>query len=234
MSAVERGERVALITGGGRRLGAVMAESLHQSRWRLVIHCRDSLQDAEQLVERLEAARPESAHLAVADLTDDGQVAQLAHTAVQVWGRLDGLVNNAALYYPTPLLGEGAASRLRQDAAAMRRMLEVNALAPLLLSRCLAAELRSRAGWIVNMLDAVPERGGHSAYDMSKAALRALSLALAKELAPVRVKAISPLEALPPVKRDRGSWRRREDWPPEVQQIARELAEFAGDGAAGQ
>lgn len=223
--------RVVLITGGGRRLGAVMAEALHEGGWRVIIHCRNSQREAGELVKRLNEKRADSAQMCVGSLTEEKQLLPLVREAQAFWGRVDGLVNNAAIFNPTPIATE---STVVVDTEAVRQMLGVNAVAPMLLSHLLGAELKRRKGWILNLLDAVPRRNGYTAYDMSKAALLSLTYSLAADLEPVRVNALLPLHPLPPLEKDNGIWRRREDWPDELRRLADAAVALAESSTTGE
>ena len=100
--------KVALITGGAKRIGAETARTLHSAGMNIAIHYRSSRQEADELSYELNQLREHSATVIQADLDDDTIYGQLIEDAVEVWGKLDVLVNNAgvAFYYPvveTPL-----------------------------------------------------------------------------------------------------------------------------------
>jgi pteridine reductase len=100
---------------------------------------------------------------------------------------LDLLINNASVFYPTPLTN---AKRNDWD-----NLINVNLKAPYFLSIELSNKLRSRNGSIINIVDIHSERPlkNHSIYSISKAGLKMLTLSLAKDLAPnVRVNGVSP------------------------------------------
>lgn len=178
---------VALITGGARRIGARIAQTLHAAGYRIVLHCRASLSDAQALQQSLQQNRPDSCAVLQADLNQIHEVQQLAEQAVRTFGRLDLLVNNASSFYPTPL---SMATEQHWD-----DLFSSNAKAPFFLSRELAGELRQRQGAIINIADihgSKPLRE-HTIYCMAKAANVMLTQSLAKELAPeVRVNGVAP------------------------------------------
>ena len=93
---------VALVTGAAHRLGAKTAQTLHDRGWNLVIHYRSQHEKAEALAGDLNQTRPGSAFTLQADLSNLAEVQQLAEQSVAQWGRLDGLVNNASVFYPNP------------------------------------------------------------------------------------------------------------------------------------
>lgn len=178
---------VVLITGAARRIGARTAEVFHQHGYHVVIHCHHSLADASALSARLEALRPGSTKVLQADLCDPAAVAELARAALDCYGHLNVLVNNASSFYRTAL-GDITAQNW-QD------LMGSNAQAPLLLCQALASTLRQHQGNIVNLTDMNINKGmsEFSAYTMAKAALQAMTRSLARELAPaVRVNAVSP------------------------------------------
>jgi pteridine reductase len=103
------------------------------------------------------------------------------------FGRLDGLVNNASAFYPTPI---GQTTPAHWD-----DLFAANARGPFFLAQAATPALREARGAIVNIVDIYAERPleGHTVYSMAKAALVMLTQALAKDLAPdVRVNAVAP------------------------------------------
>lgn len=180
-------DRVAIVTGAARRIGAVIAETLHERGLRVVIHCRSSRADAEALAERLNSTRPESAVVVVADLEDDQAPRRIVSAALDAFGRIDVLVNNASAFYPTPL-----AKATHDDWAAL---IDSNQRAPFWLSLAAAEAMGDHGGAIVNLVDIhglVPLKN-HAIYSQAKAGLIMQTRALAKDLAPkLRVNAVAP------------------------------------------
>ena len=178
---------VALVTGAARRVGAVIARTLHAAGYDLALHCRHSRAELDALIGELEARRAYSTLALQADLAEAGHLPGLVEAAVARFGRLDALVNNASIFSATPL---GTLTAAASDA-----FFAVNARAPLLLAQAAAPHLKKTRGAIVNITDIYAERPlpQHAAYCMSKAALRMATLALAQELGPeVRVNAVAP------------------------------------------
>ncbi len=179
--------KVALVTGGARRVGAAIAEELHAAGFSVAVHCNRSLGDADAMVARLNAARPDSAFSLQANLLDEGAGDRLAQAVLKQAGRLDCLVNNASTFYPT------AVGEITEDD--WQSLVGSNLKAPLFLSQALAPALKASRGVIVNMVDIharIPLRG-YPVYSVAKAGLAALTLSLAGELAPeVRVNGIAP------------------------------------------
>src|ERR1700761_1334578 len=95
--------QTVLITGGARRLGAAMAQALHGAGANLVIHHHTSTQDAAALLSELNAVRASSAIAVQADLLDTTRLPGLVAAALERFGRLDILINNASTFYPTPV-----------------------------------------------------------------------------------------------------------------------------------
>jgi len=178
---------VALITGGGRRIGAEIAKKLHHNGFNIIIHYLRSSTEAGELAQQLNELRSNSASTLKANLTLSKEVNTLAKNAVSIWGRLDALINNASSYYPTKF-GEVSEAQWEDLQAS-------NSKAPFFLSQALAPELKKQRGCIVNIVDIHAERPlqGYSPYTIAKAATAMLTKSLARELAPeVRVNGVAP------------------------------------------
>ncbi len=178
---------VALITGAARRIGAQIAHSLHAAGHNLVLHYRSSTAEMQALCAELEATRKGSVISVQADLADTASLPGLVAAAVDHFGRLDNLVNNASAYYATPL---AEATPEQWDA-----LFAANARAPFFLAQAAAPHLKASQGAIVNITDIYGERPlcEHPIYCASKAALAMLTRALAQALGPeVRVNAVAP------------------------------------------
>jgi pteridine reductase len=177
--------KVVLVTGGARRIGARIVSRFHGAGYRVVIHCNASMDEARELEYRLNQVRGESAVVISQDLADSEQLSKIVEYAISTFGRLDCLVNNASIFYPTSL------SDL--DARLINQFMDINLKAPLLLSRE-AAEVMNK-GAIINIVDIYGENplAGYLLYSVSKAALQMLTRGLALELAPdIRVNGVSP------------------------------------------
>jgi pteridine reductase len=179
--------KVALITGGAKRVGAAIGRLLHASGARLKIHNRSSVGDARALQDELNAIRPDSVALIQADLLDVNGLPGLVNQTVATFGGLDVLVNNASSFYPTPV---GTITMKDWD-----NLMGSNLIAPLFLSQAAAPELKKRRGCIVNIADIHAERPMKSyvVYSVAKAGVVGLTKSLARELGPlVRVNAVAP------------------------------------------
>ena len=181
------GNRVALVTGAARRVGAVIARRLHSAGMDVVLHHRRSDSDVGALQAQLERARPGSTLVLKADLSEFDRLPEMIAHGIGRFGRLDALVNNASAFYPTPL---GTTTPSMWD-----DLFAANARAPFFLSQAAAPHLKASGGAIVNLVDIYAERplANHTVYVMAKAALQAMTLSLARELGPeVRVNAVAP------------------------------------------
>ena len=186
---------VVLVSGGARRIGAAIVRTLHESGMRVAVHCHRSKAEAEAICEELNALRPDSARALPADLARAASASELVEATVSAFGRLDAVVNNAAVFSPSPL-GE-------IEPAALDALFAVNTFAPLLISQAAAPYLQAQRGAIVNIGDIHAHRplASHAAYCASKAALLSLTRSLAAALAPrVRVNAVAPGAILWPEK----------------------------------
>ncbi|MEW6354031.1 MAG: pteridine reductase [Pseudomonadota bacterium] len=189
--------KVALITGAAQRVGAVIAETLHQQGMRLIVHYRSSKHAAHTLQERLNAVRPQSVALVQADLLDVAKVTRMVQESVNIWGRLDAVINNASSFYPTPV---GSVSETQWD-----DLMGTNLKAPFFVAQAAARALTERQGCIINITDIHGERPlkSYPVYSAAKAGLIMLTQALARELGPhVRVNGIAPGAVLWPENMD--------------------------------
>lgn len=180
-------DKVVFITGGAHRVGAAVSRHLHANGAHLVIQYRSSEASAQALKRELEAHRPESVHLIHADLLNMAELENITAQAVDAFGRLDALINNASSFYPTAV---GKATQADWD-----DLIGTNLRAPFFLSQALAPNLKLANGAIVNLADIYGQwpLKSHSIYSIAKAGLVMLTKSLARELAPeVRVNAIAP------------------------------------------
>ena len=185
--------RWALVTGGAKRIGRVIAHELARRGANVIVHYHTSANEAEATVASLRGLGVEAAALH-AELADAAQVRRLAEDAEARSGGVALLVNSASNYLRTPF---DALTEAVWDAS-----LDVNLKAPFLLGWTIGRAMRARGeGTIVNVADWAGERPyrDYLPYCVSKAGIVALTRALAKELAPtVRVNAVAPGPVLPP------------------------------------
>jgi NAD(P)-dependent dehydrogenase (short-subunit alcohol dehydrogenase family) len=179
--------RVGVVTGGAGSLGRVVVRALLDEGWTLHVPLL-ARADGAALEEAL-AASESRLHLAVADVARGDDVERLFMEVDQTSGRLDALLN---------LAGGFAAGRIDEGSPEVwDEMVAINATTAYLCSRAAAPRLRKAGGGrIVNMASAaaLAPRGGISAYVAAKAAVVAMTRALAAELARDRitVNAIAP------------------------------------------
>lgn len=179
--------KVVLITGGAKRVGAAITRSLHQQGANVMLHYNTSRTEAEALQRELNQARADSLTIMQADLLQTAQLPNLIHATLSAYGRLDVLINNASSYYPTALGNI--------DEQQWEELTGSNLKAPLFLSQAAADALYASRGCIVNITDMHIERPKkhYIVYSATKAGLVSLTKSLAQELAPnVRVNAVAP------------------------------------------
>ncbi|MGH1485783.1 MAG: pteridine reductase [Cellvibrionaceae bacterium] len=178
---------VAIITGGGRRIGAETAKQLHSNGYNIILHYRRSIEEAKQLTEQFNNQRKNSAVAISADLNKIDDINHLVTEALVCWGKIDVLINNASSYYPTPF---GSVTETQWE-----DLLASNTKAPFFLSQALAVELKKQNGCIVNIVDIHADipLTEYSPYTIAKAGNAMLTKSLARELAPdVRVNGVAP------------------------------------------
>jgi NAD(P)-dependent dehydrogenase (short-subunit alcohol dehydrogenase family) len=195
--------RVALVTGGAGHLGRIITETLAELGASVAILDFDPA--TKRVAGELREQTQQRVEPLVLDLVEKDSIKTVAASVQKLFGRLDILVNNAALCGAAGLNG-WAVPFSEQSSAAWRRALEVNLTAPFRLSQTCARLLNaSGRGVIVNIGSIYgllgPDHGLYedtnmhnpAAYGASKAGLLQLTRWLATTLAPnVRVNAISP------------------------------------------
>ncbi|MGM0584990.1 MAG: SDR family NAD(P)-dependent oxidoreductase [Pseudomonadota bacterium] len=181
---------VALITGGGTGVGAATARALAGRGWNLALNYRRSAREAEETASACRKLGAE-AEILQGDVAEDADCRRMAEDAAALWGRIDGLVNNAGMTQFAEL-GDLEA----QNAEDFARIHAVNVVGPYQMARACAPWLRrSDRGAVVNVSSASAETGSGSSipYVASKGALNSLTRSLARVLAPeVRVNAVAP------------------------------------------
>jgi pteridine reductase len=187
MAALALTEKVVLVTGGAKRVGAAISRRLHAAGATIVLHHHSAKAEAQQLATALNAVRANSAATVQANLLNAAELPELVRTAVARFGRLDALVNNASSFHPTPL-GEIKLSDWDD-------LMGTNLRAPLLIAQAAAPHLKKTGGCIVNITDIHADRPlkNYVVYSVAKAGLAALTRSLARELGPeVRVNGVAP------------------------------------------
>lgn len=180
-------EKVVLVTGGAKRVGAAICRQLHAHGSHVVIHYRNSVDDAHALQKELNQIRTDSASLVQADLLDTDMLTGLIEKIIQRLGRIDALVNNASSFFATPL---GQCTP-----AAWDDLIGSNLMAPLFLAQAAQPYLKAQNGCVINIVDIHTERPlkDFVIYNVAKGGLLTLTKSLALEMAPdVRVNGVSP------------------------------------------
>lgn len=205
--------RLAIVTGGAQGIGKAISRRLLGSGWAVVMADVDAEAGAQAQAEHAALGH---VRWVQADVADESQVQGLIAAALEHGGRIDALVNNAAISTRTPLETLSLAD--------WNRVLAVNLTGPWLCAKYAAPHLRSAAGSIINIAStrALMSEPGTEAYSASKGGLVALTHALAASLAPVRVNCISPgwIEV-----RD---WKKGSAWEPPEQSDADRAQHWAG------
>jgi len=189
---MELRDRVALVTGAGKRLGQAMARALARRGMAVAIHHHASGPGAAELRDELRAGGGHAACFA-ADLSRADAAAELPRRVVAEFGRLDVLVNSAAVMHQ---LSFEATTPARWD-----EILDLNLRGVFFCTQGAAPALRSARGKVINLADVGglqpwPEFAAHS---ISKAGVVMLTRVLARALAPeVTVNAIAPGSVLVP------------------------------------
>lgn len=187
MSNPTLNNKVILVTGAARRIGAAIVTRLHAEGARVAIHYRGSSSEAEALAGEFNEQRADSAVAVQCDLLKVDSIPELVQSVVDWGGSLDGLVNNASTFYPTPV---GTITEKEWN-----DLVGSNLKAPLFLSQAATPHLKTAQGSIVNIVDIHADRPlrNHPVYGPAKAGLAMLTRSLAKDLAPdVRVNGVAP------------------------------------------
>ena len=191
---------LALVTGAGRRLGRAIAVALAQGGADVVLHAHTSSGEATRRAVEQYGGR---AWVIRGDLTNRPDVQRIAREALEKTGKIDILINNAAVFFPTPI-----AALTAQEWHTFR---QINLSAPFFLSVLIGRQMyQHRRGKIVFLGDWSGRRPSRDflPYCVSKAGVSALTPALAKAFAPhVQVNEVAPGPVLLP-----------EDYGPERQE----------------
>lgn len=174
--------KTALVTGGAGRIGHAIAQRLAQKGAKVAVHYYRQTEG------------PVGKNFFQADLSKPQAAQKLAAAVEENLGPIQVLINNAAVFEKTPFF--------ETTEADWDRHLDINLKAPFFLAQAVAHSMSDKkSGKIINIADSaafIPYRG-YLAYSIAKAGLVALTMALARELAPhVQVNAIAPGPTLAP------------------------------------
>lgn len=174
-------QKVALITGGARRIGATIATYLHKKNFKIIIHCNNSLKDAYLLCNELNDTRVNSAIVLQSSLDSPQYIKKLIEDSFAFSKRLDVVVNNASIF--------------SKDINKFDEMWNINVKAPYWLSNLAYPYLKEVNGSIINITDSNIRKPikDYAIYCQTKAALSMQTKSHALEFAPkVRVNAVAP------------------------------------------
>jgi 3-oxoacyl-[acyl-carrier protein] reductase len=181
---------VIIVTGSATGLGAAAAQRLASKKARVVINYTRSEVEAQATAKECQRLGGETL-LCRADVSNDSDCRRMAAEAVAKWGRLDGLVNNAAASKIAPHADLEALSG--ED---FLRIFAVNVVGPYQMVRAVATHLKKQGkGAILNVssVSGMSGSGSSIAYAASKGALNTMTRSLARALAPeIRVNAVCP------------------------------------------
>lgn len=180
-------EKVVLVTGAARRIGKSIAKHFHHYGYNVIIHFNSSREEAYSLVDQLNSLRGDSAICFQADLLEHTHLHRMIECIHDQWGRLDVVVNNASIFFPTSAL---AATSQQWD-----RLINTNLKAPYFLIQSALHLLKQVKGNVINITDIHSHKPlkGYDIYSISKAGLEMLTKTMARELAPeVRVNGVAP------------------------------------------
>lgn len=175
-------DKVVLVTGAARGIGRTIAQQFAEQRARVALHYYSN-----QSAEASFASLSGNGHLLLqADISQANEAQKLIQSVIEPYGRLDILVNNAAIYADHPI----AATNFADWQQAWRSTIDTNLIGTANLMYCAAQQMiQQRSGRIVNISSRGAFRGEPTApaYGASKAAINAMSQSLAQALAPHNV-----------------------------------------------
>jgi 3-oxoacyl-[acyl-carrier protein] reductase len=181
---------VCIVTGSATGTGAACAIRLAKKGARVVINYSKSEKDAKETVKACQDAGAETL-LVKGDVSNDADCRAMAKAAIDKWGRIDALINNAGI---TKFVAAADLDGL--DAQDFQKLYAVNVIGPYQMIRACAPAMKKQGkAAIVNIssISGVRGIGSSTAYIASKGALNAMTLALARSLAPeIRVNAVCP------------------------------------------
>lgn len=188
-AAFDLTDKVAIVTGASRGIGAAVAETLLGVGASVVLAVRTRTEELEDTASEWEKRFSRPTSIVSADVTDEAAVAELYKSVFKESGRLDIVVNNAGIMEDAPI---GMI-----DPVLVNRVIGTNLVGTI--NHCRYAArlmMRKRAGCIVNVASIVAAAGspGQSVYAASKAGVIGLTKSLARELGPygLRVNAVAP------------------------------------------
>ncbi|MDA8655156.1 SDR family oxidoreductase [Gammaproteobacteria bacterium] len=181
---------VAIVTGGSRGVGAATAKMLFENGWNVLITCSSSIEDAKQLAKDC-TNKNQEVFAFQADVSNDDECMATIDKAIEKWGRIDALINNAG----TTKFVWDHSDLDSLDAEDFHYIYGVNVIGPFQMVKAAKEHLlKSTNPCVVNVSSIAGIRGiGSSvAYASSKGALNSMTLSMARNLGPIRVNAVCP------------------------------------------
>ena len=181
---------VAIVTGGSRGVGAATAKILSSNGWNVLITCSSSIKAAEIVAAECTSKTAEVIAIK-ADVANDGDCILTVAEAINKWGRVDALVNNAGT---TKFVWDhGNLGGI--DAEDFQNIYSVNVIGPFQMVRASKIHLlKSENPSVINIssIGGIKGIGSSIAYAASKGALNSMTLSMARNLGPIRVNAVCP------------------------------------------
>lgn len=184
-------DRIALISGANRGIGHEIGKQLLEVGWNVVFTARN-MHEGRPMVNKLRE-RWKSAWFHQLDVTDEQSISDVADYVVDTCGRLDVLINNAAIMI------EGKHRAMEVELEDLHKTMATNFYGPLMLTRTMVPLLKdSKDARVINVSSRMGQLsamgGGHAAYRISKTAMNALTVVMAKELEEegIRINSICP------------------------------------------
>ena len=181
---------VAIVTGGSRGVGAATAKILSSNGWNVLITCSSSIEAAEIVAAECTSKTAEVIAIK-ADVANDGDCILTVAEAINKWGRVDALVNNAGT---TKFVWDhGNLGGI--DAEDFQNIYSVNVIGPFQMVRASKTHLlNSDNPSVINIssIAGIKGIGSSIAYAASKGALNSMTLSMARNLGPIRVNAVCP------------------------------------------
>ena len=181
---------VAVVTGGSRGVGAATAKLLSDNGWNVLITCSSSIKEARMIAKNCSS---ESAEVLAfqADVANDEHCLSSINKAIEKWGRLDAVVNNAG----TTKFAWDHSELNSLDAEDFQHIYAVNVVGPFQMVKAAKKHLlKSPNPCVVNIssIAGIKGIGSSLAYASSKGALNTMTLSMARNLGPIRVNAVCP------------------------------------------
>ena len=181
---------VAIVTGGSRGVGAATAKMLSENGWNVLITCSSSIAEADKVAKSC-SNESSQVHALQADVSNDSDCIATVNKAIELWGRIDALINNAG----TTKFAWDHSDLNSLDAEDFQRIYAVNVVGPFQMVKAAKEHLLKSANpCIVNIssIAGIKGIGSSVAYASSKGALNTMTLSMARNLGPIRVNAVCP------------------------------------------